>query len=179
MLGLGYGSGAHLHSGGELEADDIAAAVAWAAGEGEVPVAILGCSAGGHASVAAADRCDVFAVVTDSSFVSFAEVVADQGAEVLGAPASVFRWAPSFMKLMTGRKPAEINGEARADVPMLHIHGDADSAISHDNLSRLAGATGGEKLTIQSADHIDSLRVDPGAYAEAVIDFLRTALINV
>lgn len=176
VISLGYANGAHLHSGGELEADDIAAAVAWATTRAGLPVALFGCSAGGHASVLAADRADVFAVVTDSAFVSFAEVVADQAAEVLGAPASFFRLAPTFMRFMTGRAPANLRTEAPAHVPMLHIHGDADTAIGHSNLARLATATGGETLTMAGADHIDSLRVDPTGYAAAVVAFLERVL---
>lgn len=176
VVSLGYATGAHLHSGGPLEADDIVAAVAWAAQSATVPVAILGCSAGGHASVIAARACDVFAVVTDSAFVSFAEVVADQGSEVLGAPPAVFGLVPAIMRLLTGRAPTNLEDGPRADVPMLHIHGDADTAIDHNNLARLAAVTGGEALTVAGADHIDSLRTDATRYTDTVVAFLRAAL---
>jgi len=73
VVNLGYASGAHPHTGGPSEADDIAAAVEWARQRSGVPVAIVGFSAGGHAAVVAAGQCQPSAVVTDASFVDFGD----------------------------------------------------------------------------------------------------------
>lgn len=177
VISLGYGSGAHLHSGGALEADDVAAAARWARAAAEVPVAVVGFSAGGHAAVAATDRMHAFAVVTDSSFTDFGQVMIEQGVEVLSTPAWLFRPVRKVMKLATGHWP--INLESwRVDrtMPMLHIHGDADKAISLDNLARLAASTGGETLVVANADHLEALIVNPELYSPTLLDFLARSL---
>lgn len=176
LIGLGYGSGAHPHTGGAAEADDIADAVAWTASTSQLRVALLGLSAGGHAAIAASGRSDVVAVVTDSSFVSFGDIVAEQASGVLGLPVSVFAGVPHVMRAMTGHYPVELDDCVIGAVPMLHIHGDADTAIDHTNLSRLAAITGGATLTVAGAEHIDSFRVDPDRYRNRVLEFLDEAL---
>ncbi len=180
VISLGYGNGTHPHSGGVLEAADITAAVRWAAETSEQPVAIAGFSAGGHAAVAASNECNVFAVVTDSAFVDFSDIVKAQAADLLGVPASVFGLVPAAMRLLAqGHAPINLESVAFIrNVPMLHIHGDADSAIDHSNLERLAKVTGGDTLTIHGADHIDSLRVDAAGYGQAVVAFLTRSLSN-
>lgn len=177
VISLGYGSGAHLHSGGTLEADDVAAAVRWARSEGGVPVAVFGFSAGGHAAVTASDRMHAFAVVTDSSFTDFGEVMIEQGVEVLSAPAWLFAPARKVMKLVTGHWPIDLS-TWRVDrtMPMLHIHGTGDQSISFDNLERLAAATEGETLVIDGADHLESLIVNPVLYEHTVLEFLERSL---
>lgn len=177
VISLGYGSGAHLHSGGTLEADDVAAAVKWAKGEADLPVAVVGFSAGGHTAVTASDRMHTFAVVTDSSFTDFGQVMIDQGVEVLSAPAWLFQPVRKIMKLATGHWPIDL-ATWRVDrtMPMLHIHGTGDQSISFDNLERLAVATGGETLVIEGADHLESLIVNPVLYEHTVLEFLARSL---
>ncbi len=179
VVSLGYGSGAHLHSGGALEADDVAAAVRWARSEADVPVAVVGFSAGGHAAVTATDRMHTFAVVTDSSFTDFGQVMIEQGVEILSAPAWLFRPVRKIMKLATGHWPVDLESwRVDRTMPMLHIHGDADEAISFDNLDRLASATGGETLVVHGAGHIESLIVNPELYSETLLDFLQRSLAH-
>ncbi len=177
IISLGYGTGAHLHSGGALEAQDIVAAVKWAAAHGGVPVAVFGFSAGGHAAVAASASIEPFAVITDSSFVDFGEVVVDQGAEVLPVPPLLFAPVRFLMRLMTGLAPVNLEKwEVNRRIPMLHIHSETDQAIDFGNLDRMAAVTGGEVLHISGADHIDALRTEPQRYAEAVVSFLQRSL---
>jgi len=177
VISLGYGSGAHLHTGGALEADDVAAAVNWAQTETDVPVAVVGFSAGGHTAVTATDRMHPFAVVTDSSFTDFGEVMIEQGVEVLSAPSWLFAPVRKTMKLITGHWPVDLSSwRVDRTMPMLHIHGTADTAISFDNLARLADATGGETLVIEGADHLESLTVHPVLYQHTLLDFLDRSL---
>lgn len=177
VVNLGYASGQHLHSGGELEAEDVAAAVEWARRRTGRPVAVIGFSAGGHAGVAAASRCSPFAVVTDSSFVDFGEVVKNQGSVVFGVPEAVFGLVPTLMRLMTGRRVVDLEADVdQADIPMLHIHGETDTAIDQGNLGRLATVTGGETLSIPDAEHVDAFRIDPITYEAIVVDFLSRSL---
>ncbi len=177
VISLGYGTRVRPHSGGSFEADDVIAAVSWASDRGAVPVAVFGFSAGGNASVAAAHRADLVAVITDSSFVDFGEVLTEQGSAALSAPPWMFGGARSLMKMLTGREPIDLeHWPIDRRIPMLHIHGDADEAISFDNLERLASLTGGERLAVDGADHIESLSVDPDRYSSAVLAFLERAL---
>ncbi|MEL6981934.1 MAG: alpha/beta hydrolase [Actinomycetota bacterium] len=179
IVNLGYASGSHLHSGGALEADDIADGVEWVRNRSGLPVAVIGFSAGGHASIAATSRCSPFAVVTDSSFVDFSEVATDQGSLLLRLPRSVFGLTTALMRLMTGHRPINLESDlADIDTPMLHIHGDADTAISHQNLQRIAAVTGGETYSVAGADHVDGFRVDPIGYEAALIRFLTRAVAS-
>jgi len=176
VINLGYASGAHLHSGGPLEAADIAAAVDWARERSGVPVAIVGFSAGGHASVVASTLCASAAVVTDSAFVDFGEVVADQASQLLRLPAVAFGPVPYVMRAMTGEQPADLEAmELSRETPMLHIHGDADTAIHYSNLGRLAAVTSGATVTVEGADHLDGLRREPDRYEATVVAFLLDA----
>lgn len=177
VISLGYGAGVHLHSGGALEADDIAAAVKWAGARADVPVAVIGFSAGGHAAVTATDRMHVFAVVTDGSFTNFGQIVIEQGVEALSAPAWMFRPVRHVMKLATGRAPVDLAAwPVDTSMPMLHIHGEADTAISFDNLARLAAVTGGETLEVADADHNQSIFVDAERYTGTMLSFLERSL---
>lgn len=180
IISLGYGSRVHPHTGGVLEAADIASATGWASTKGGVPVGVFGFSAGGHAAVAAAKLMDAFAVVTDSSFVDFGEVLSEQGAEVLSVPAWFFGPARTVMTVLTGHAPVDLESSTiDRRTTMLHIHGDADTAIDFSNLARLADVTGGETLVIPGADHLESLTVDPNRYTSEVLSFLRRALDEV
>lgn len=177
VLSLGYSTGSHLHSGGMLEADDIAAAVAWCKEAAGVPVAVVGFSAGGHAAVTATDRMDAFAVVTDSAFTDFGGVVIAQGSEVLSVPPWLFAPVRRVMKLATGFWPVDL-GSWRVDrtIPMMHIHGDADKAIHLSELARMSDATTGDTLVIDGADHLESLLVNRDLYSSTLLAFLAEAL---
>ena len=119
----------------------------------------------------------VFGVATDSSFVDFGEVVVEQGAAVLPVPSWLFGPVRVVMRLGTGRWPVDLEASPiDRSIPMLHIHGDADQAIDVSNLTRLATITGGETLTVASADHIESLTTDRPRYSDAVLHFLCRAL---
>ncbi len=173
IISLGYSGGTRLHSGGALEAADIAAAVQWAATECDAPVAVVGFSAGGHAAVAATNQTQVFAVVTDSSFVDFREVVIQQGVSVLSIPSWFLTPVPAFMRLATGHAPVDLaSWPIDRNTPMLHIHGDADRAINFSNLKRLAAITGGQTLAVHGAGHIGSFAVNRQLYSETVLTFL-------
>ena len=118
-----------------------------------------------------------FAVVTDSSFPDFGEVMIEQGAEVLSAPAWLFRPVRKIMKLMTGHWPVDLESwRVDRTMSMLHIHGTGDTAISLGNLDRLAAATGGETLAIEGADHLESLTVNPVLYQHTLLGFLERSL---
>ena len=176
VISLGYASGAHPHSGGHLEAEDIGAAVRWARAESRLPVALIGFSAGGHAAVAASARCDPCAIVTDSAFVDFTEVVKAQSASIVGAPAWVLGPVNWLMGVVNGCAPVNLESHRiAAGVPMLHLHGTADTAIAFDNLQRLAAITGGEAIAFPGADHVEALRTDPDLYRNTVIPFLKAA----
>lgn len=180
VINLGYASGSHPHSGGELEARDVARAVEWVRAEVGLPVALFGFSAGGHACVLAAKRSRPFAVVTDGTFVDFGEVVVAQGSEVLRLPRGFFGLVPVLMRLLTGHRPIDLGDRVDdlvdGDVAMLHIHGSADEAIDHDNLNRLAAITGGRTLSIPGAGHLEGFRADPATYEAAVIELLVESL---
>lgn len=177
IVNLGYASGQHPHSGGELEARDVIDAVEWVRNDCGLPVAIVGFSAGGHASLIAAARSGPFAVFTDSSFVDGSEIVKDQGALNLGVPKFLFALVPGFIRLLTGHQPVDLASmPSLSGIAALHIHGDADTAIAYENLKRIAILTGGKTITIPGGDHLEAFAFDPAAYEEQLIGFLTKAL---
>jgi fermentation-respiration switch protein FrsA (DUF1100 family) len=66
-------------------------------------------------------------------------------------------------------------------VPLLLIHGDADTTVPIADGRRLAAAAGSsaQHWVVAGADHSESHRTVPGAYEERVTEFLRVAFDTV
>ena len=64
---------------------------------------------------------------------------------------------------------------ARADVPILYLHGDADRLIPVSMATKLYEETGSRRhlATFMGADHIRGVVTDPEKYREQVLDFCR------
>lgn len=177
IINLGYSTGAHLYSGGPLEAQDIAAAVEWAVERtGDQPVALWGFSDGGHnALLAAANRVPVAAVVTDSAFVDANQIIQDQAGKFFHLPAAAFPLAPTFAGWFAHARPADLSTALPIGVlelPVLLIQGTGDRSVSPSNLQRLAGLTHGRAESFPGADHVRSYWTDPDRYLRLARHFL-------
>lgn len=181
VINLGYATGAHLYSGGSLEADDIAAAALWLRKKDErLPIALWGFSDGGHSALLAAARhAPVAAVIADSAFVDANEIVREQGARFLHVPPLVLAPAPLIAGLFSGVSPADLSRDIPASglsQPTLLIQGTADKSVAATNLGRLAALTKGQSVAVPGANHVASFRTRPTVYLEVARAFLAANL---
>ena len=188
---------------GLLETEDIAGALAWLGERGITRVAMLGTSMGGIAAIAAvavlgdgslpaadADpaaargvdmppRPTVVAIVADSTAPEIEIPVATR----LPGPASRFVAARLFDSATRvlgadprATEPARVIGLLEA-LPLLLIHGDADTTVPVAEGRRLAalGGAGSEHWVVPGAGHSASHAVEGEEYERRVTDFLRLA----
>ena len=188
------------------EVEDVAGALAWLGERGITRVAFIGTSMGGIAAIAAlvvlgdgtlssadmeldtpandisAPRPRIVAVVADSVAPEVTLAVANR----MRLPFRGFLAAQMFEA--AGRR---VGGDIRATepirvigltepVPLLLIHGAADTTVPLAAGERLAAAAGSnaEHFVVPGADHSASHATAPAAYEERVEGFLRRALAD-
>jgi pimeloyl-ACP methyl ester carboxylesterase len=189
---------------GMLEVEDIAGALAWLGERGITRVALLGTSMGGMAAIAsvavlgdgslpAADidpsptRAEV-----DAPRPAIVAVVADSTAPEPEIPVANRLRGP-FRRFVTGRifdaaarrlgadprdlAPARVVGLVEP-VPLLLIHGDADTTVPLPDGQRLADLAGpnAEHWIVPGAEHSEAHVAAGQDYERRVTDFLRVAL---
>ncbi len=207
VLGLEFrghgGSDAGPSTFGMLEVEDIAGALAWLGERGIRRVALFGTSMGGMAaitavavlgdgSLAAADASpDATRAELDAPRPAIAAVVADSVspeaelavANRIRTPLRRFLAARAFDSAARrlgadprDTEPSRVIGLV-APVPLLLIHGEADTTVPLEDARRLA-ATGGpttQLWTVPGADHSRSHAVAPQDYERRVTDHMRMA----
>ncbi len=188
---------------GMLETEDVAGALAWLGERGVTRVAIFGTSMGGMAAItsvallgdgtlAAADmdpsttrapiaapRPVVVAIVADSTAAGVEVPVASR----LRTPLRGFVASRLFdaASRSLGADPRETEpGRVVAlvePVPLLLIHGAADTTVPLEDAQRLASAAGpsAEQWVVEGAEHSESHAVARQDYERRVMDFLRVA----
>jgi hypothetical protein len=188
---------------GYLEIEDVAGALGWLGERGVRRVAIVGSSMGGVTALgavavlgdgrlAAADA-DPDAPVADTGppRPRIVAVVADSVAPELAIPVARRLRVPfsrAIAERAFGRLARRVGGDPRdtqpiravtllEDVPLLLVHGDADTAVPIRDARRLAAAApaGTRLLVIAGADHGRGHGVDPSRYEAAVTGHLRAA----
>jgi len=181
VINLGYVTGAHPFSGGQLEAGDVTAAAKWCHAHAGGPVALWGFSAGGSAALlAASDGAPVAAVAADSAFADAGTVIVHQASKATHLPAPLFRFVPYFMSMMASSGPANLTvilPKHPITVPVLLVQGTADTAIPPENLDILRRLTGGTAWGVRGADHIKSYETDPNDYLTRARLFLDAHLL--
>jgi uncharacterized protein len=189
---------------GMLEVEDIAGALAWLGERGITRVAMLGTSMGGMAAIAsvavlgdgslpAADMDpQPTRAAVDAPRPAIVAVVADSTAPEAEIPVSNRLRGP-FRRFVTGRifdaaarrlgadprdlEPARVIGLVEP-VPLLLIHGDADTIVplaDGQRLADLAGPTATHWI-VPGADHSQAYATAGQDYERRVTDFLRVAL---
>lgn len=178
IINLGYGTGAHPYSGGQLEADDVSAAARWCSDKSGKPVWLWGFSAGGAAVLlAAATGAPVSGVVTDSAFADAGEVIVEQAERMTHLPAATFALVPSLMTLLAWPGPVNLETELAKqpiEVPVLLIHGEEDRTIDLSNLRILQRVTGANDWVVPGADHIQGYKVETTGYVNRARAFLES-----
>lgn len=190
---------------GLLEVDDVGGALAWLGERGIRRVVLAGTSMGGIVAIAAtvvlgdgrlvgvdavpdaprltspAPRPMVVGIVAESVPAELPTVVANR----LRGPGPVRRWLARRAFAIAATR---LGADPRAtepirvlplleDLPVLLIHGAADTTVPLDEGRRLAAAAGpgGEHWIVPGADHSLARQTSPGAWDERVSTFLRRA----
>ncbi|PQF21745.1 alpha/beta hydrolase [Enterococcus mundtii] len=121
---------------------------------------------------------NVKAIIEDCGYSSVNEELAYQLNELFGLPPFPLIQVTS---LMTKIRAGYFFGEADAikqleknKLPMLFIHGDADTFVPYEMLDKVYQATNGpkEKYVVPGAEHAKAYSVDPEKYQKTVSNFL-------
>jgi alpha-beta hydrolase superfamily lysophospholipase len=174
---LGYATGAHPFSGGSLEADDVAAAAAWAAKRTQAPVVLWGFSAGAHAVLTAVNEgTPARAAIADSGYASGSGIVREQAARATHVPSWLFAGVGVIMRGVTGRAPVDLTDASPTEIPVLVIHGSADTAVAPENLTTLTRAFRADSWRVEGVDHARAFFERRAAYTDRVLAFIDRAL---
>src|SRR5699024_4928383 len=120
---------------------------------------------------------NVKVIVEDCGFTSARSVLSYQLKERFKLPAfPALQAANTVAKLRAGYRifdASAVNQLAKATVPILFIHGEADSFVPYRMMEELYAAanTEKEKLTIPGAGHIQAVDVDPELYWQTIWNF--------
>jgi len=188
---------------GMLEVEDVAGALAWLGERGITRVALFGTSMGGIAAIASvailgdgalvaadadasptkapidAPRPRIAAVVAESVPMSVVTPVANRIAAPLHGFIADRLFAAAARRL--GADPRDTEPRKLIPlvepVPLLLIHGSADTTVPIDDGRRLADLAGpsSQHWIVQGADHSRSHATSPQDYERRVTDFLRMA----
>lgn len=177
LRGHGHSSRARL-TYGQHERFDVLGAVDWLRAQGHARIGVLGASMGAASTLlAAADEPEIRAVVADSAFCDFGQMIERQYRNLTRLPAIVLPGALAIGRALTGvalRTVRPLEAAARlgeSSRPCLLIHSAGDRFIPVGDAHRLADASGGELWITESQGHIGSYRAEPAAYTERVLAF--------
>lgn len=177
LRGHGQSSRARL-TYGERERFDVLGAVDWLRAQGHARIGVLGASMGAASTLlAAAEEPAIQAVVADSAFCDFGQMIERQYRKLSRLPGFVLPGALAIGRALTGvalQTVRPLEAAARLGLarrPCLLIHSAGDRFIPSEDAERLARAAGGELWITASDGHIGSYRAQPAAYTERVLGF--------
>lgn len=177
LRGHGTSSAARL-SYGWHERHDVLGAVDYLLERGYAAgrIGVLGISMGGTAVVlAAAEEAAIGAVVADSAFASFEQMIERQYARQVAWPAVFLPGALAIGRLLIGVDVRRVQPLAcmplLRDRPVLVIHSQGDRFVPASDAHALAAACGGECWRTDSQGHTSSYRAVPLAYEVRVATF--------
>lgn len=180
LRGHGTSSRARL-TYGERERHDVLGAVDWLRAQGHRRIGVLAASMGASTAwLAAADEPAIDALVADSAFADFAQMIERQYRRLSRLPGFFLPGALALGRLMTGVDLRRVNPLARArDLagrPVLVIHSEGDRFVPVDDARALAAASGAELWTTATQRHIGSYVGEPAAYTQRVLGFFERHL---
>lgn len=181
LRGHGESSRARL-TYGECERFDVLGAVDWLRARGHAQVGLLGASMGAASSLlAAADEPAVRAVVADSAFADFAQMIERQYRRLSHLPSFLLPGALALARALTGVRLERVRPLAAATAlagrPVLVIHSQGDRFIPADDARALAHEARAQLWITASHGHIGSYRAGPEAYTERVLGFFGQHLV--
>ncbi len=177
LRGHGRSSPARL-SYGWHERHDVLGAVDFLLARGYAPgrIGVLGVSMGGTtAALAAAEEPAIGALVIDSAFASFEQMIERQYARQVALPALFLPGALAIGRLLIGVdvrrvQPLACMPQLRGR-PVLVIHSQGDRFVPASDAHALAEACGGECWRTDNQGHTGSYRAVPLAYEVRVTTF--------
>lgn len=182
LRGHGDSSRARL-TYGQRERFDVLGAVDWLRAQGHTRIGVLGASMGAASTLlAAADEPGIHAVVADSAFCDFGQMIERQYRKLSHLPGFVLPGALAIGRALTGvalRTVRPLDAARRlglASRPCLLIHSAGDRFVPAADACRLAEAAKGELWITDSPGHIGSYRAEPAAYTTRVLGFFEQHL---
>jgi uncharacterized protein len=166
---------------GHHERHDVLGAVDWLRAHGHVRIGVFGASMGAAATLlAAAEEPAVAAIVADSAFADFGQMIERQFARLARLPRQVLPGALAIGRAITGvalQRVRPIDG-ARALVgrPVLVIHSAGDRFVPACDAEAIAAAAGAELWITPTEGHIGSYRAAPEPYVQRVLGFFERHL---
>ena len=157
---------------------DVLGAVDWLRTHGIAAgrIGVIGMSMGGVAALlAAAEEPAIGAVVSDSAFADFGQVLRAQFSRLSGLP-NGFLWGGLLAgRVLTGHhlgefRPLEVVAQVRAAT--LLVHAKSDPFISSHHAQTLSQAMRAEHWITPGSSHLASYRDQPEQYAQRVTAFL-------
>jgi dipeptidyl aminopeptidase/acylaminoacyl peptidase len=177
LRGHGHSSHARL-TYGQRERFDVLGAVDWLRAQGHARIGVLGASMGAASTLlAAAEEPAILAVVADSAFCDFGQMIERQYRKLSHLPGFVLPGALAIGRALTGvalQTVRPLEAAARLGLarrPCLLIHSAGDRFIPFEDAERLASAAHGDLWITASEGHIGSYRAQPAAYTERVLGF--------
>ncbi len=163
---------------GLTERRDVLGAVDWLLARGYPAgrVGVLGASLGGASAIgAAAEEPAIGALVTDSAFADFHEMIDLRFRGLSGLPAIFLPGSRALARLLTGHdlrqaKP-ERDAERIAARPMLVIHASRDPFVPVEHAQRLAAVSGARLWVTEGERHLASFARNPTEYVEQITEF--------
>jgi uncharacterized protein len=123
------------------------------------------------------------AIVADSPFASFTEIADDRLHQISGLPKPmlwpIINVGFGYARLRYGVdlwQASPVNAVRATRVPTLLIHGTADTNIPmrHSEELHAANSNATKLWEVPGAEHVASLSVNPGMYANVVVDWFRS-----
>jgi pimeloyl-ACP methyl ester carboxylesterase len=163
---------------GLAERRDVLGAVDWLLARGYLAgrVGVLGASLGGASAIgAAAEEPAIGALVTDSAFADFHEMIDLRFRELSRLPAIFLPGSHALARLLTGHdlrnaKPERDAGRIGAR-PMLVIHASQDPFVPVEHARRLAAVSGARLWVTDGQRHLASFARHRTEYVEQIIEF--------
>jgi dipeptidyl aminopeptidase/acylaminoacyl peptidase len=180
LRGHGSSSRARLTYGAR-EQHDVLGAVDWLRAHGHARVGVLGASMGAStALLAAAAEPAIAAVVADSPFADFAQMIERQFRRLSHLPGFFLPGALAAGRLLTGvdlRRVCPLaSAAALAGRPVLVIHSTGDRFVPVADAHAIAAASGADLWTTATRCHIGSYGGAPAAYTARVLGFFNRHL---
>jgi serine/threonine-protein kinase len=138
----------------------------------DITLGLHGESLGAATTISALQYCpEVDFAVADCPFADIVNVLEGM------APSPAVQWASLWAKVRCGHTLTQmrpIDALAKSEVPLMLIHGDADTFISPENSRRLYAAARGirEFHLVKGAEHAQSVLTDPERYSKYLSDFI-------
>lgn len=166
------------------ERRDVLGAVDWLLARGYEPgrIGVLGASMGGASAIGAArEEQAIGAVVTDSTYADFNEMIEAKFRDLSGLPRFFLPGGKLFARALTGQpletsRPLEHARELRTRLPMLFIHSQSDPFVPVEHAHRLAAVSGGQLWVTEGQRHLASFASNPDEYTRQVAEFFDRSL---